>query len=283
MKPIRIVLIPTRSRPLNIFLGLVMLLVSVLLFLALATYRPTDPSLNTAADLAARNWIGLCGAWLSDLLLQSLGITAFFLPLLLGGIGWSWMRSRSGGSPLLRWLGAILAFTFVPAVFALLPWRWLWLHALPVEGVIGHLVSAQLVRYLNLQGAWIVAGVLALAGLYFASAVSIWALREGVQDRWIHVQAWRDRWRNWREERAERREDSDEEEDEPARPGRIAGLFHRRGRDSGQDTLDEIPAFQRAPLEPQEAEIPVTARVQKPSIWEQIGRASCRERVEVLG
>ena len=37
MKPIRIVLAPTRSRPVNIFLGMVILLVSLLLFLALAT------------------------------------------------------------------------------------------------------------------------------------------------------------------------------------------------------------------------------------------------------
>ena len=50
MKPIRIVLAPTRSRPLNIFLGLVLLLFSTLLLLALATYHATDPSLNTATD-----------------------------------------------------------------------------------------------------------------------------------------------------------------------------------------------------------------------------------------
>ena len=48
MKPIRIVLSPTRSRPLNLFLGLVLLLVSLLVFFALATYHATDPSLNTA-------------------------------------------------------------------------------------------------------------------------------------------------------------------------------------------------------------------------------------------
>ena len=48
MKPIRIVLAPTRSRPVNIFLGMVLVLVSLLLFLALATYHATDPSLNTA-------------------------------------------------------------------------------------------------------------------------------------------------------------------------------------------------------------------------------------------
>ena len=40
--------------PLNVFLGLVLLLVSLLLLLALATYHPSDPSLNTATDLAPR-------------------------------------------------------------------------------------------------------------------------------------------------------------------------------------------------------------------------------------
>ena len=97
MKPIRIVLIPTRSRPLNIFLGLLLLLAALLLFLALATYRASDPSSIPPPAEAARNWIGLFGAWLSDLLLQSLGLAAFLLPLWLGGIGWTWMRSRSGG------------------------------------------------------------------------------------------------------------------------------------------------------------------------------------------
>ena len=91
MKPIPIALSPTRSRALNVFLGLVLALVSVLLFLALATYHPADPSLNTATDAvlprAVHNWIGLFGAWLSDLLLQSLGITAFLVAAVAGRRG----------------------------------------------------------------------------------------------------------------------------------------------------------------------------------------------------
>src|SRR5580698_5965008 len=172
MKPIRIVLSPTRSRPLNVFLGVVLLLVSLLLFLALATYHASDPSLNTATDVTApHNWIGLFGAYIGDLLLQSLGLTAFLLPLWLGGIGWTWMHSRPGGSPWLRWTGTLLALIFVPAVFGLLPWHWRWLHVLPVEGIAGRLVAGLLVAYLNIQGAALVAAVLAAAGLYFASAV----------------------------------------------------------------------------------------------------------------
>src|SRR5579863_8776691 len=149
MKPIPIILSPTRSRALNMFLELVLSLVSALLFFALATYHPSDPSLNTATYVAlpraVHNWIGLFGAWLSDLLLQSLGISAFLLPLWLGGVGWNWMRSRSGGTAWLRWIGCGMAMVFLPTVFALLPWHWRWLHAVPVEGVMGQLMASTLV------------------------------------------------------------------------------------------------------------------------------------------
>jgi S-DNA-T family DNA segregation ATPase FtsK/SpoIIIE len=300
MKPIRIVLSPTRSRPLNIFLGLVLTLVSLLLILALATYHSTDPSWNTAVDpgvpSAVYNWIGLFGAWLSDLLLQSLGITAFLLPLWLGGLGWTWMRSRPGGSPFLRWTGSLLALVFVPTVLAMQPWRWRWQGAVPVEGVVGRLMAGLLVGYLNMQGAWLVAGVLAATGLYFASAVSFSAIAEGVQDRWLHMVSWQDRWRNWREERAEQQEEREaqlDREEQPARaqqfipgtgfegnpeeradrnaeslgsrPSRLAGLFRRRESASDRDPQD-IPAYQRATPQPKEDADVIPVR--RTSIWE---------------
>src|SRR5205814_1507355 len=87
----------------------------------------------------------------------------------------------------------------------LLPWHWRWAHAVPVEGVMGRLVAGMLVAYLNIQGAWIVATVLAAAGFYFASAINFWAVKETLADRWIQMQWWYDRWRNWRGERADPR------------------------------------------------------------------------------
>ncbi|MGB9231098.1 MAG: DNA translocase FtsK 4TM domain-containing protein, partial [Terracidiphilus sp.] len=284
MKPIRIVLSPTRSRPVNIFLGMVLVLVSVLLFLALASYRASDPSLNTATDLVApKNWTGVFGAYLSDLLLQVLGLTAFLLPVWLGSVGWTWMHSRPGGSPLLRWLGTLLSLAFVPAVFGLLPWHWRWLHEVAIEGVVGRLISGTLVEYLNIQGAWVVALALAGTGLYFASAISFSTVREIVADRWAAFSAFHDRWRNRREERAEKRAEREaleqrrpqpvpfpqpvseaamelEEEPQARGIGRLLALFRRHK--AQRDPLDDIPAFQREPLKAKEEPVPITQRKQ---------------------
>ena len=275
MKPIRIVLAPTRSRALNVILGLALTLVSLLLLLALATYHASDPSLNTSVDPgtahAVHNAVGLFGAWLSDLLLQTFGITSFFLPFWLGAIGWSWMRSRSSSSELLRWTGILLACTFVPASFGLLPWHWRWLHLVPVQGVVGRLMAGVLVKYFNTAGAGIVAGILAIAGVYFASAVNFWTLRDFVAEGWVRFGAWRARRRDLRaEQRAEREEAREEERAEPA-PGRFGGLFARRRSTkpgAEDDLIDEVPAFQRKAAQSGEGEIPIAARPPRTSIWE---------------
>jgi len=293
MKPIRIVLSPTRSRPANVFLGLALLLVSLLFLLALVTYHPTDPSWNTSTDAvgphAAANWVGLVGASLSDLFLQALGLTAFMLPLWLGGIGWTWMHSRPSGSALLRWAGTLLTLAFLPASFGLLPWNLRWLHMIPVQGLVGSLVAAKLVMYLNIQGAWLVAGALAAAGLYFASAVSFWALKESIEYRWQQITSLIERWRNWREERAElrmereefaalkaRREQPGQSGEAEARHGFIGSLFHRRNA-TEVDQLDSIPAYQRRSFhlqaeDDEEQPVPVAAQpaasARKASIWE---------------
>ena len=298
MKAIPISLSPTRSRALNVFLGLLLALASILLFLSLATYHPNDPSLNTSTDTtlprAIHNWIGLFGAGMSDLILQALGITAFLLPFWMGGIGWGWLRSRSSGSVWLRSLGTVLVILFVPAVFGLLPWHWRWLHAVPVEGVIGRLVAGSLVIYLNTQGAWLVAAVLAIAGVYFAFAVSFWAVKQFVEDRWVHLIALNDRWHNWRADRAETRAEREAALAEQQAPGpnqrlfagsiatapeepvesperhrfKLWDLLRRRGKSEASDPVDEIPAFKRAAAQAAAAPQVPEIKVRRQSIWE---------------
>ena len=144
MKPLRLVSTPTRNRRLNEILGLVVLVCAALLLLALGSYTPTDPSADTvggiianpnshaglAARLIAHNWTGLVGAWLADAILQTIGIAAFFLPILLGRVGFCWMRQRPAGSASARFLGLALWIVFAPAAIGLLPRTFYWRNAL---------------------------------------------------------------------------------------------------------------------------------------------------------
>ena len=271
MKPIRLTHTPTRNRPLNLLLGAVLLLAAALLLLALSTYHASDPSLNSSSGVtgphAVRNWIGPTGAYLSDILFQTFGLTAFAMPLWLGGLGWTWIRSRNNGAAWLRWTGVLLTLAFLPAVIGLLPWHWHWLHVMPIEGVVGRLLADLLAGYLNLTGAWIVAGVVAGAGIYLGSNFSFRAAWEWSQERSIQLSSWHDRWRNWQADRADRRaeanairhaeagleEDLDDEIREPGRISRFFGLFRRR-RPSEEDLLDDVPAFQRMGSRHDEAE-----------------------------
>ena len=57
---------------------------ALLLVLALASYRPSDPSMNTAAGGPVNNLLGLPGAWISDFLLWLLGpCVGLFVPQML--------------------------------------------------------------------------------------------------------------------------------------------------------------------------------------------------------
>jgi DNA segregation ATPase FtsK/SpoIIIE, S-DNA-T family len=98
-------------------LGFALLLASCLLVLALLTYDPGDPSLNTAVDATPHNFLGYSGAVLADLLRQSLGLSAFLIPIVL--LGWC-LRLLLNRPPISFWLKvALLPVLLVLAAFAL--------------------------------------------------------------------------------------------------------------------------------------------------------------------
>jgi S-DNA-T family DNA segregation ATPase FtsK/SpoIIIE len=72
--------------------------------LALASYRPSDPSLNTAAAGPVGNWLGTPGAWIADLLLTLWGLGAALIVPLVFLLGLRVARGAGGG----RWLRALL-------------------------------------------------------------------------------------------------------------------------------------------------------------------------------
>ncbi len=63
----------------RIMAGLLLVLLSLSLAAALASYRPEDPSFNSATDLAPQNMLGMPGAWLADFALQGFGLASVLL------------------------------------------------------------------------------------------------------------------------------------------------------------------------------------------------------------
>jgi len=281
MKPLKLVLTPTRNRRLNELIGLMVLVVAGLLLLALASYHPADPSFDTVVgSTTARpeNWIGVVGAYISDLMLQLEGGAAFCLPLLLAALGWTWMRSMPAGSPWAKAIGALLTLLFVPAIFGLLPGHLHYLGGLPMEGLTGRLVVDALVHYLNFPGACIFTVAMVAVALYLSTTFSFNTAKEWLSIRLAFVMAWRDRWSNWRQARARAREAKKLARAEAIREKE---LVKARKADSKQEKLnfrkkpdaaedEAVPAHRQGGF----AEtLPEPAPPQK-SVWEQMPRAT---------
>ncbi len=257
MKPLRLVSTPTRNRRLNEIIGLVVLACAVMLFLALATYTPTDPSLDTVGGLAARaatqNWTGLVGAWLADTVLQSIGIAAFFLPIVLGRVGFCWMRQRAAGSTTARFLGLGLWIVFAPAALGLLPHTFYWRHALPIEGVSGRLLSDAIVHYLNLPGATIVLALMVALSLYLATTFSFHTATEWLDNHFAFIRRISERIQDWKVRRAFKRAEKlgltdDTQQERPLNPA--AGVFASKREQTlteAAQTLERDRATAEAP------------------------------------
>jgi S-DNA-T family DNA segregation ATPase FtsK/SpoIIIE len=223
---------PTRNRRLNELVGFLLCVSALLLFLALASYSPLDPSLNSASILtgshAARNWIGIFGAYLSDIILQFWGVGSFLLPIFMAMLGMRWFRSRPVQTPIAKTLGGIWMLLFVPALLAILPVHLRWMGAIPIEGLVGRIVGDVLIRYLNVAGAYIVCTTVLAVALYLTTAFSFSAIEVWAPTRFAFLLALRDRFRDWQDERERKRQQKELEKRRAEKPNVTTQLVPAR-------------------------------------------------------
>jgi S-DNA-T family DNA segregation ATPase FtsK/SpoIIIE len=167
--------------------GLLMAMSAIAVLVALATYNPRDPSLNTATSQAATNLAGPPGAYLADALLQGFGASCVLPSLAM--LAWAWrLASRRGfGQPVLRGVSTLLALPAVATAVALIPSLGPGDHAWPTNAGLGGACGDLLARSLQ-DGAHAVLGpvgavlsgfgvcllALALAALSFGLSPAEW-------------------------------------------------------------------------------------------------------------
>ena len=112
------------------------------ILVALATYNPRDPSMNTATSQHATNLVGPAGSVLADLLLQGLGVAGGLPGFAL--IVWAWRvasRRRLSRKPL-RMIAILLAGPALAMVFSIGAPSLTWPTSAGLGGAGGYLLSA---------------------------------------------------------------------------------------------------------------------------------------------
>ena len=172
------------------FGGLLLAIAGLALLIALVTYDPLDPSLNTATTRHAANLAGLGGAMLADLLLQGFGLAGALPGLAL--LTWAWRIGlrRGIGSFAARLICLLSALPLLAFVLASVPAAHTlgWPATAGLGGAVGLLLSKLgLDAGQSLFGPVGMVAVLAI-GVALAAVLTVMAL--GLSGR-----EWRAAWR----------------------------------------------------------------------------------------
>lgn len=209
-------LTPTENKRLNELVGFLCISLAVLISLALISYSPRDGSFNvstqSADGAATNNWMGPVGAYASDLLFQTFGFPAFLLPMAIAVLGSRWCRNRTIDSQFAPLAGYSLLLVSLPSLLALFPFPAV-RGAIPAGGIVGSLISSELLAGFNFWGALLVAVALFFTSLFMTTRFSFagthaWATGPkgpiGAVER-LGLQKAQVRWHDWRQRREQER------------------------------------------------------------------------------
>ncbi|HEX8174332.1 MAG TPA: DNA translocase FtsK [Pyrinomonadaceae bacterium] len=192
----------------NEIIAIAICALGVLLALCLVSYRPNDPSWNTASAAETHNLVGRVGANVADLLFQSVGLAAYLLPLLLLAAAWRRFRTRRIRAPLSRVTGLVTLVLSASALLALSSLGPLIDKSFRPGGVAGTLIAEVLAGALNTVGASVLLSALALTGLLLAtnfSLVKAWeSFGNAFGNRFHFFRTMPERFSAWRAERRAR-------------------------------------------------------------------------------
>lgn len=149
--------------------------------LALASFNPKDPSLNSMGQgLNTLNYCGLIGSFLADLIYQGFGLTAW---VAVAALFHAAFKSFKGDKILLKDIRHILGFFMVAFIAALVtiyfPTTKIFAGQIYPGGLLGVGLSASFVKVLNSVGAQVLLWTASLVLFVFYFEVSLQEIAEG--------------------------------------------------------------------------------------------------------
>ncbi|HJR08207.1 MAG TPA: DNA translocase FtsK [Pyrinomonadaceae bacterium] len=209
-------LAPQRNSRRNEIIAIALFALGMLLTLCLVFFNPNDTSLNARGQDETRNLVGPVGAYVSDVMLQSVGLASYLLPCLLFLAAWRRFRTHRIYAPISRIVGLLMLLFSVSAIFALVGMPLLFDKSVNAGGFIGTFVATTLADALGRVGALILLLALAATGLLLATNFSFARAYERAVEAFGHpstflhslvarFQTWRTERRELAERRAEQR------------------------------------------------------------------------------
>jgi S-DNA-T family DNA segregation ATPase FtsK/SpoIIIE len=198
---------PQRNSRRNEIIAIALFALGLMLTLCLVFFNPDDPSLNSAGQDDTRNLVGPVGAYVSDAMLQTVGLASYLLPLLLFLAAWRRFRTRRIHAPVSRIVGLLTLLVSASAILALSHIPLLFDGRVSAGGFIGTFVASNLSSALNAVGALVLLLALAATGLLLATNFSFARAYERAVEAFGHPSTFIDslstRFHAWRAERRE--------------------------------------------------------------------------------
>jgi S-DNA-T family DNA segregation ATPase FtsK/SpoIIIE len=165
-------------RRLSEFYGLAQIALAIALTVALATFNAADPSWNTALPPQmvhrVHNLLGLAGSYFADLFLQTLGLAAYALPIVIAVWGVRMLRRRPRAALWLRLIALFPALLCAATALAPLPAFSAWSPSTSLGGSAGRalltLSGTALAGYMGTAGYWLAWAAITLVALVLLSA-----------------------------------------------------------------------------------------------------------------
>jgi DNA segregation ATPase FtsK/SpoIIIE, S-DNA-T family len=157
---------------LNIIKTLISFLLFVFLAAALFSYDASDPSLNQATDISAKNLAGNFGAYLADPIFQLFGLASIIITLIPLFWSFSFLRNRKISLWFLRILSGFIALVSSSLLFSYLDYSNDYFKL--TGGIAGKLLNIKLSSYdVPEYGIQLSAAFVAIVSLYFSLSITL--------------------------------------------------------------------------------------------------------------
>ena len=148
-------------------IGVALIGAFLFLFVSLLSYHPLDPSFHTVTDTSARNLCGKAGSYISDVLIQLVGLMSYVLISFALVFGIFYVRKKDPTSIIVFSSGLVMFFLSIGTLLQTLIGR-VHIRGMPVEfsGFLGSILERALMNFFGRFGTILIAVVLLLISAF---------------------------------------------------------------------------------------------------------------------